>query len=198
MYAVPDEVVASFGVETAQPELERAKSLNDQAAGRLVKALKEMGIEAKHIQTDNMEIEIRYKDNNLVIAGYVARRGYAVTLKDPKKFESLTETAINAGANRLLGFEYRNTELRKFRDQARRMAIKAAHEKALDLADALSCQVGAPRVIQEGGGYSGYWGAPGAAVMPCRRTTNRQRRMAAATEEKPRPWVRSASARRSA
>jgi uncharacterized protein YggE len=159
VYAVPDEVVVNFGVETAQPELEKAKSQNDQAASRLVKALKEIGIEAKHIQTDNMDIEIRYKDNNLVIAGYVARRGYSVTLKDTKKFESLITTALNAGANRLLGFEYRNTELRKFRDQARRMAVKAAHEKAVDLADALACQVGSPRVIQEGGGFAGYWGS---------------------------------------
>ena len=159
VYAAPDEVVVNFGVETAQMELEKAKSQNDQAAARLVKAIKELGIEAKYIQTDNMDIEIRYKDNNLIVAGYVARRGYAVTLKDTKKFEALTTTAINAGANRLLGFEYRNSELRKFRDQARRMAIKAAHEKAVDLADALQCQLGAPRVIQEGGGYSGYWGS---------------------------------------
>jgi uncharacterized protein len=159
VYAVPDEVVVNFGVETAQPELEKAKSLNDQAAAKLVKALKAMGIEAKYIQTDNMEIEIRYKDNGLVIDGYRVRRGYAVTLKDTKKFDSLTTTALQSGANRLLGFEYRTSELRQLRDQARRMAIKAGHEKAIELADAVSCQVGAPRVIQEGGGYTGYWGS---------------------------------------
>ncbi len=159
VYVAPDEVVVNFGVETADPGLEKAKMLNDAAAAKLVSAIKTLGIETKDIQTDNMDIEIRYKDNNLVVAGYVVRRGYAVTLRDPKKFEQLTTTAIQAGANRLLGFEYRSTALRKHRDTARRMAIKAAHDKAVDLADALNCQIGAPRSIQEGGGYAGYWGS---------------------------------------
>jgi uncharacterized protein len=159
VYAAPDEVIVNLGIETADADLQKAKLRSDAAGIKLLKAIKELGVEAKHIQTDNLDVSLRYQNDGLTISGYVVRRGYAVTLKDTKRFEALVETSLSNGANRLLGFEYRTTELRKLRDQSRQMAIKAAREKAHDLADALDCQVGAPRIIQEGGGNYGYWGS---------------------------------------
>lgn len=161
VYVVPDEVVVNLGVETFEPLLEKAKNNNDEASARLVKALKGMGIEEKHIQTDFMALEIRYRaydKPNMGIEGFIARRTYTVTLKKIKEFEDLIDVALTNGANRLLGFEYRNTELRKHRDEARKMAIRAAREKAALLAGELECKVGAPRSITEAPtGYYGYY-----------------------------------------
>ena len=58
----------------------------------------------------------------------------------------------------------RTTELRKYRDQARALAIQAAKEKAVALAGELDQQVGAPTHIQEVhsswySGYSSWWGS---------------------------------------
>jgi hypothetical protein len=156
----PDEVLINLGVETANADLEKAKRMNDDAAAKLLKAIKSLGVEDKHIQADHMEIEIRYRDNDrLAVEGYVARRAYSITLKKTDLFEKLIETGIKNGANRLLGFEYRTTELRKYRDQARKMAIRAAREKAEALAAELDCKVGRPASIQEGGGSYGYGGS---------------------------------------
>jgi len=88
---------------------------------------------------------------------------YAVTLKDTSLFERLVTTALKSGANRLIGFEYRTTDLRKHRDEARRMAIRAAKEKAELLAGELGTRVGKPQTIGEGyvgyyGGYASRWG----------------------------------------
>ena len=44
-------------------------------------------------------------------------------------------SAIEAGANKVQGLEFLTTELRKYRDQARSMAIKAAQEKAAAFLD---------------------------------------------------------------
>jgi uncharacterized protein YggE len=159
VYVEPDEVNLDFAVETRDQSLDKAESLNNEAAAKLVAAVKKLGVEDRHIQTDHLNVQILYHDHNdLVISGYSASRGYSVTLKDPKQFEALVDTVLKNGANRINNFEFRTKELRKFRDQARAMAIKAAHEKAEALAGELKCKVGNPRTISEGGGSAGYWG----------------------------------------
>ena len=70
---------------------------------------------------------------------------------------------LQAGATYIHGVDFRTTELRKYRDQARALAIKAAREKAEALARELGQQVGAPLHINEeqSGWYSWYgswWG----------------------------------------
>jgi len=166
IYVAPDEVIVQVGVETYAAELGRSKAMNDADSQRLLKAVRALeGIEEKHIATAQMEVELRYRDRNQPAAGiegYLARRTYAITLKNPKLFETLVDTALANGANRLLGFEFRTTELRKHRDEARKLAIRAAREKAVALAGELGCKVGVPRSIGEGAssyyGWSGFYG----------------------------------------
>jgi len=160
IYVVPDEVVLQLGVETYAPTLDESKTANDAASDSLLKAVRAMqAVEERYIQTAHMEIELRYYDRNRPasgIEGYLARRTYSITLKDTKLFEQLVDIALSNGANRLLGFEFKTTELRKHRDEARKLAIRAAREKAVALAAELGCKVGAPRNIGEGA--SGYYG----------------------------------------
>jgi uncharacterized protein YggE len=162
VYVTPDEVVVSFGVETFNADLDKSKADNDARSSKLLAAVKSLGVEDKHVQTDTLNIEVRYKDYNrnaTEIEGYFARRQYSVTLKDTKLFEKLIDTILKNGGNRLMGFEFRTTELRKHRDEARKLAIKAAKEKAVDLARELNMNVGKPRTIGEG--YSGFYGGRG-------------------------------------
>lgn len=160
VYVKPDEVHVTFGIETFDADLDKAKALSDASSSRLLKAIKGVGVEDKNIQTDTLQIEISYRSNRPWegIAGYFARRIYSVKLKEIGSFEKLIDAGLKNGANQLLGFEFRTTELRKYRDQARKMAIKAAKEKAIDLAGELDCAIGKPRTISEGyaGSYGGY------------------------------------------
>jgi uncharacterized protein YggE len=158
---VPDEVILGLGVETFAAKLEDAKKANDERAARLVKTIKAAGVEERYIQTDTLQLDIRYRSSHPSegIEGYYARRAYSVTLKQPKKLEELIDAALNSGANQLQGISYRSTELRKHRDRARQMAIKASKEKAVALAAELDCNVGPPRTIGEG--YVGYGGGYG-------------------------------------
>ena len=157
VYVVPDEVIVNFGVQTFDRDLDKAKASNDDQSARLLKAIKSLGIEDKHIQTDTLNIDIQYNDRHQGIEGYGARRIYSVTLKDTKLLEKLIDRGLKNGANQLHGFEFKTSELRKHRDQARKMAIKAAKEKAVALAGELEMKVGKPRTINEGSvGY--YYG----------------------------------------
>lgn len=161
VYVVPDQVLVNFGVESFDADLGAARARNDEASRRLVNAIRKLGIPEKQIQADHAEVEIVYRDGGpeAGIAGYRVRRAYAVTLKDVSAFEKLIDVALRNGANHLAGFEYRTTELRKHRDEARRLAIRAAREKAEALASELGCRAGEPRTIGEG--YSGWFGQHG-------------------------------------
>ncbi len=155
VYVVPDEVIVTFGVRTIESKLDDSVSANDEASQRLVKAIKSLGIEDKHLGTANMQVELRYDPNNhYSVRGYEVMRMYRVTLKDVSKLDALVSAALKNGANQLEGVELRTTELRQHRDNARAMAAKAAREKAIALAKQLDCGIGSPRTINES---SNYW-----------------------------------------
>ncbi len=159
VYVTPDEVIVSLGVETFEKELERAKAENDERSARLVKSIKALGVEEKHLRASHMEVELAYADGSHPskgIEGYHARRQYEVTLKEAKGLERLIDAALKGGANRLNGVDFRTSELRKHRDEARRMATRAAREKAVSLCAELGCKIGAPQTVAEG--PVDYWG----------------------------------------
>lgn len=153
VYVTPDEVVVRVEVATFGKSLDEAKGANDEASAKLVKAIRGFGVEEKHLQTADLDVNVQYHEYNKPnsgVEGYTARRAYSVTLKDVKRFEALVEAVLKNGANRLTGFAYRSTEMRKHRDQARKLAIRAAKEKAAALARELDCTLGTPRTITEG------------------------------------------------
>jgi uncharacterized protein YggE len=87
-----------------------------------------------------------------------------VTLRDLDKFEALLADALEAGVNYVHGIQFRTTELRTHRDEARALAISAAKEKAEALAGELGQEVGDPKMIEEvqnswWSGYNSWWGA---------------------------------------
>ncbi|HEY6931050.1 MAG TPA: SIMPL domain-containing protein, partial [Thermoanaerobaculia bacterium] len=158
IYVVPDEAIVRLGVETFAPSLAEATSSNSATGSRIVKALRALGLSEKNTQADHAEVEIVYPKDGVAagIAGYRVRRAYAVTVTDVSRLDGVIEAALKNGANHLEGYELRTTELRKYRDEARKQAVNAAREKAEALAAELGCKLGAPRSIGES--YYGWFG----------------------------------------
>ncbi|RJP17696.1 MAG: DUF541 domain-containing protein [Candidatus Abyssobacteria bacterium SURF_5] len=162
----PDEVILTLGVETWNKDLTTAKNDNDRRVQKILQLVKSFGIEDKHVKTDFISIEPRYEDQweHRNFIGYFVRKTVVITLRDTAKFETLLSRALEAGADYVLGIEFRTTELRKHRDQARALAIKAAQEKATDLAKALGQTIERPHSITEHevgwwSSYNTFWGA---------------------------------------
>jgi uncharacterized protein len=171
----PDEVTISLGVESFDKDLSKSKKENDERIKRIISAAKSAGIEDKRISTEQLSIEPRYSSGGSysgsgkpVIEGYVVRRSVQVVLRDITRFDPVLSATIEAGANIVHGVQFTTTELRKYRDQAREMAMKAALEKATALARTMGMKPGKPRAISEGGGgwWSGYgaWGFGGRSM----------------------------------
>jgi uncharacterized protein YggE len=122
----PDEVVLTLGVETSDRQLRQAKSQNDENVRKVIAAARALGIEDKAIQTDHISIEPRYRSSyeQRDFIGYFVRQTIAVTLTDVSQFEDLLTGVLDAGANYVHGIQFRTTELRKYRDEARALAIR--------------------------------------------------------------------------
>lgn len=169
---VPDQVILTLGVETSNRQLRLAKSANDEIVKKVFAAAQGRGVAAKDIQTDYISIEPRYRDSyeQRDFVGFFVRKTVVITLRDVAKFEDLLSDVLDAGANYVQGIQFRTTELRKYRDQARSLAIQAAREKAVALAQELGQTVGQPAAITEEqnnwwSGYGAWWGGSYAGAM---------------------------------
>lgn len=161
---VPDEVVITLGVETNDKVLKVAKQQNDDRITKIIAQAGEFDVKPEKVKTDYFSVEPRYKSDyeNHEFLGYWVRKNVVVTLSDISKFEGLMGAFLDSGANYVLGVDFRTTELRKYRDQARALAIRAAKEKAEALAGELGQKIGKPLTISEEPigywSYYSYWG----------------------------------------
>jgi uncharacterized protein YggE len=170
---VPDEVVLTLGVETWNKNLETAKRQNDEIVAAVLALAGEYDIQPEHVQTDYVSIEPRYRNGYYEesdFVGYFVHKTISITLRDLSKFEGLLSAALDAGVNYVHGIEFRTTELRQHRDEARALAIQAAQEKAVALAGGLEQKIGDPLDIQEEqsgwwSGYNAWWGSRWGAGM---------------------------------
>jgi uncharacterized protein len=162
---VPDEVVLSVGVETADKNLAVAKQVNDERINRALAVTKKFAIPAQHVQTDYISVEPRYRQGEIFneLLGYVVRKSIVIRFKDIAQFEALLTALLESGVNHVHGIEFRTTELRKHRDQARAMALKSAQEKAQAMATTAGRKADKVTSISESGnwwsGYGNWWGS---------------------------------------
>ena len=149
---VPDEVVITLGVETLDKKLSAAKTQNDASVKKILALAPQYQIEAKYVQTSQISISPRYQGgswggSNFI--GYEVEKTIVFILKDVSKFEEFLSGVLEAGANSVQGIQFRTTELRKYKDQARAMAVKAAKEKAVAVSAELGQKIGKPHTIKE-------------------------------------------------
>jgi uncharacterized protein YggE len=157
----PDRALIQLGVQSNGNSPMEVEMKNSATINQVTKTLKALGIESKDIATDWYIIEPLYKDyDSLSIKGYRIYNIIAVTMRDVKKVNDAIATAMQAGANQVVNVEFYTSELRKYRDQAREMAMKAASEKAKALAQSAGAGVGCILTINENSSsYFNGWGS---------------------------------------
>ena len=132
---LPDRALIQLGVQSNGKSPKEAQAKNATTISKVIKTIKSLGVEAKDISTDQYIIEPLYEDyDSLSIKGYRIYNVISITMRDVNKTSEVIGTAFQAGANQIVNVEFYTSELRKYRDQAREMAMKAATEKASALA----------------------------------------------------------------
>ena len=147
---VPDRAVIEIGVEKQDPSASVAKHAEDAAARRILATLRSNGIDEKDIQTTFLSLQPQsYTRKGIRISYFVAAQTMTITVRDLAKLDTLLEALVKAGGNRIDSIGYETSDLRKYRDQARDEAVKAAREKAGALAKALGQDIGKAQSIEE-------------------------------------------------
>ena len=155
---VPDRVDIYLGVETRSKDLASARRRNDEIVQSVLAVPKANGVAREDVQTDFLQVGMEHENDGLTIKYYLVRKSITVALRDISKFESLIAQLVDAGATHLHGIEFRTSDLRKHRDEARALAVKAATEKAGDLAAAAGRKLGRATNISASFGGSSWYG----------------------------------------
>lgn len=153
---VPDEVVFNLKVVTMDRDLLAAQTKNDQTVRTVLALGRKYEIPATMLQTGHISLSQRYSDEEVtkkpsVFLGYTVTKKVTIILRDVTKAEQLLGDIFRSGVSEIEDVDFRTTQARKYKDEARRMAIKAAQEKAAALAREIGQSIGkAYSVIEEG------------------------------------------------
>jgi uncharacterized protein len=147
---VPDRAVISVGVEKENANAILAKHAADAAARALLSALRANGLDEKDMQTTYLSLQPQtIYVKHVPRTSFLAGQTLTITVRDISKLDSLLEALVKAGGNRIDSIQYETSNPRKYRDQAREMAVIAAKEKAQALAVALGQSIGKACTIDE-------------------------------------------------
>ena len=149
----PDRVSFSVGVETVAATASQAFKANATKLNAVVAALKAKGVDAKEIQTSNLEISSRDQEGRK-LPGFRVSNVVTVTREDPSGVGDLLQAAVAAGANQASGLRFFVADPGGFQSRGLDMAFQAARRKAEMLATAANRSIGDVICVTEGGGGS--------------------------------------------
>jgi hypothetical protein len=146
----PDEIVLNIGIEVRDKNLDAARRQNDERVVALLNFLKKSGIDAKNIQTTNLSVYPNYAGEygQTTPQFYTTQKSVTVLIKEIKRFDEILTGIYKTGTNRVDGIEYRSSDIQKHREQARKLAVQSAKQKATALAGELGSKVGRVYNIQ--------------------------------------------------
>jgi uncharacterized protein YggE len=155
----PDEIVFTLSVESVDKEMLAAKKKTDDSVREVLSIARKNNVRDEDVQTSYISVEPKYNIDDLdyeqrrgvkrEFVGYQVSKTISVRLRDIAKFDGLLSDVLKAGVTRVRNVEFRDSQLRKHRDQARTMAIKAAQEKAKMLASDIGQSIGPAYSITE-------------------------------------------------
>ncbi|MBI3941670.1 MAG: SIMPL domain-containing protein [Chloroflexi bacterium] len=151
----PDQAIVQLGVQNDAPTAGDAMSTNSKQMQALINALKTAGIPAKNIQTEVINLQPRYPDQQATkaitptITGYTAMNTVSVQVDNISVLGDLLDAAVKAGANRIQDIRLVVSNPAAQMDQARTEAMRDAQHKAQQLATLGNARLGPVLTINE-------------------------------------------------
>ena len=158
IHVKPDLADLSFDIEIRNIDLAAARKQQAAITAKLLAALRAADIKEQDLQASQVTISPVWNERRGVetatVKFYIVSQSVSCTLHDVDKVPDVTTAAIATGVTGVSPAVFRTVDLRKYRDEARAQAIRAAKEKAEALTKELGVKVGAPRSIQETEAYA--------------------------------------------
>jgi uncharacterized protein YggE len=131
----PDYAVVRLNLEARDRLLKRARAAHEADIASVLEVAAKYKVAGADIAQDFPEIESRGD-------GYFLRRTVQLTVRDLKSYDTMLFDLYDSAAVTVESVEFRVTDLRKLRDRAREMAIRAASDKVQQAAVAMNRRVG--------------------------------------------------------
>jgi uncharacterized protein YggE len=114
------------------------------------------------VKTDFISVQPDYdRDRSRVTpVAYIIRKSIEVRLTNTVAFQTVVTGLLTNGVNVIDNVDFRTTQLRQHRDEARLLAVRAAKEKAKALTDELGVKLGRPYNVNAADNSS-YLGSSG-------------------------------------
>ena len=159
----PDRAQFNAGIETFSRSAKAASEANAEKIEEIVDALRELGIEADDIQTQNVSVRrIEWGDRK---GQYQASNVFEVTMDDPDRAGAAVTAVTEAGANVLSGPNLTMSDPEEVANIAYADAFKAARKRAEAYAEAAGMEISRTLYIRDAGGQQGRQWLQGAQAM---------------------------------
>lgn len=155
----PDEVLFTLAVENVDKDMLVANKKTDDSVKQILAIARKHNVKPEDVQTSQISVQPKYNTDDIdyearrtvkrVLIGYEVAKTVSIRLREISRFDEMLADILKAGITRLSNLEFRDSQLRKHRDEARRMAIRAAKEKATSLAAEIGQSIGPAYSITE-------------------------------------------------
>jgi uncharacterized protein YggE len=155
----PDEVLFTLAVENVDKDMLVANQRTDASVKQILAIARKNNVKPEDVQTSQISVQPKYNTDDMdyearnkvkrVLIGYEVSKTVAIRLRDISRFDELLADVLKAGITRLSNLQFMDSQIRKHRDEARRMAIRAAQEKAKLLAGEIGQAIGPAYSISE-------------------------------------------------
>jgi uncharacterized protein len=145
---MPDRVLIHTGIENTGKDAKEVKNLNDATIDKVIKFLKNFGIQSQDYQTTQVRL-FRSYDSDKKRNVFKASQTLKITLKDVSKYDELMIGLMDQGINQIQGIEFTSSEMEKHKAEARKQAVLQAKKKAEDYVSVLGQKVGKALLIDE-------------------------------------------------
>ena len=140
---VPDMAEIVFGVTSQNADAAVCQQENQEKVNQLVEKLKELGLGETSIQTSGYDLSPRYDwQNNGQITGYEAVTQVTASDVSLDLVGNVLTQSVEAGANQIQSVSYLSSTYDESYQEALKLAVAQAQEKAQALADASGCTLG--------------------------------------------------------
>jgi hypothetical protein len=157
----PDEVYFTLQVERLDKDLPTAQRLNDESVRQILAIARRFNVPAADMKTDFISVEMKYSTGReddddedrrpagREFIGYEVSKTVIVRFTDLRRFDEFFSEMLRAGVSRVRSVEFRTSQIRKYKDQARALAVRAAREKAVALTAELGQTIGKAHTVTE-------------------------------------------------
>lgn len=152
----PDMATVAVGITTYATDAGKAQNDNAWVAGEIQKAIAQLGIADKDIQTRNYSFRPTYrqdKGHENEINGYTVDNTVIVTVRDVKLTGKVIDAALSHGANEISSLDFSASNTQGVRKEALRSAVNDARDKANVIAGALGKKIIGVQNVSESTGY---------------------------------------------